>query len=208
MGKGKVMCTIKPASRSKHLQVLPVIWMRLCDTEITQIADAVCSSWMACGSWWNGPGCSAHPFLSVLYIFLSDCLPPATVVITLFFLVLEDHDTCGSCYRLYAPFSVLFILLGFFRLGFIYFFALSPVVLFLVLKVFSSASCSFFLVLNHSSIKIFPFMRWSWVKCFGQFHAWLLSVLGFWFGTFSIKFIWSADGFVLASLYGFSTKII
>jgi hypothetical protein len=44
MGKGRAMCTIKPASRSKHVQVLPVIWMRLCDTEIKQIADAVCSS--------------------------------------------------------------------------------------------------------------------------------------------------------------------
>jgi len=63
------MCTIKPASRSKHVQVLQVIWMRLCDTEIKQIADAVCSSWMACGSWWNGPGCSAHPSLSVLCNF-------------------------------------------------------------------------------------------------------------------------------------------
>jgi hypothetical protein len=37
----------------------------------------------------------------------------------------------------------------------------------------------------------------------GQFHAWLLSVLGIWFGTFSIKFIWSPDEFVLASLSWF-----
>ncbi len=34
IGGRKTMCTIKPASRSKHVEVLPLIWMRLCDTEI------------------------------------------------------------------------------------------------------------------------------------------------------------------------------
>jgi hypothetical protein len=34
IGGRKTMCTIKPASRSKHVDVLPLIWMRLCDTEI------------------------------------------------------------------------------------------------------------------------------------------------------------------------------
>jgi hypothetical protein len=137
IGKGRVMCTIKPASRSKHLQVLPVIWMRLCDTEIKHIADAVCSSWMACGSWWNGPGCSAHPFLSILCTFFSDCVPPSAVVITLFSLGLESHDTCGSCYSLFAPLSALFVLLLLFS-GWVSFsfFCSSPIVLFLVLNVF------------------------------------------------------------------------
>ncbi len=45
------------------------------------------------------------------------------------------------------------------------------------------------------------------MKCCGQWHAWLLSVLSIWFATFSIKFVQSPDEFVLLVCHGFSTKI-
>ncbi len=56
-------------------------------------------------------------------IFLVDCLPLATVVIALFSLGLEAHDICGSCYRLFAPLSTLFLLLCCFS-GWVSFFRL------------------------------------------------------------------------------------
>lgn len=68
------MCTIKLASRSAQACRSAATDMGATILHRSNFADAVCSSWMACGAWWNGPG-----MFCTSYLYLCICCPHSDV---------------------------------------------------------------------------------------------------------------------------------